>query len=496
MDGLRDPTTIFFQYVGVRRSIIASYWMVIFLALPLWWNTTSIERLSLPSSEVYAQADAHRQFQLPIRIALDPTFASRDSSLSATLQSYLQAAVGNTALQVQVDVTQDREEGVYVVLPSSSPEVAVEGRNLFYPLDKASAHSLADTLASLLIPAKDHRVAQYSPRYRLAFTLLNEDSSAGQVVNSWDVSSAISRQIAPITSTLSNLHNFTIESQVQFYAPLAFEPQNIDDGARGLTPEQLTVFINSAEWTLSSSSSNDPVLHFLLFVPSANRRPLRILNKDGLPTSSNSFLIPQWGGIVITNLPDTPSEVRLSTTDLKPVFSTFAQQLLTLLGVPRLHKGVSFTPSIQPNSWQIDTLLRLRTLENVARTSDTLRSTVNLVEQIPNMPVGEKVRDDVRDALKTLGGLSSSSPSPNVNLTGIFQQSSRALTRSQKAFFHPGMLALLYFPVEHKYAVYTPLFASAIIPLIAAAAREFAAWKKQRREAQTQAQAQARQTQQ
>lgn len=31
------------------------------------------------------------------------------------------------------------------------------------------------------------------------------------------------------------------------------------------------------------------------------------------------------------------------------------------------------------------------------------------------------------------------------------------------------MLALLYFPAEHKYAVYTPLFASAVIPLIVAA---------------------------
>ncbi|KAL0572815.1 GPI transamidase component [Marasmius crinis-equi] len=464
-DGLRNPSTIFFQHDNVRRSIISSYWIVIFLALPLWWKTTSIERLSLPSSEVYAQGDAQRQFQLPVRIALDSAFTQKDSSLLSTLQTRIRSGVGESALDIQVSTSGVAEEGAYVVLPSESQEAAIEGKKLFYPLEKASG--------------------------TLAFTLLNEDSSGGQVVDSWDVLNAISHHITPLTSALSILHNFTIESQVQFYAPLAFEPQKIsDDGTHGLTPEQLTVFINSAEWTLSSSSSNDPVLHFLLFVPSASRRPLRILNTEGVTTNSNSFLIPQWGGVVIANLPDTPPEVQLSVTDLKPVFSTFSQQLLTLLGVPRLPNGISTRHATQPTSWQIDTLLRHRTIENVARTSDTLRSTVSLVEQIPNMPVGEKVRNDVRDALKTLGGLSSSSSS--LNLTGILQQSSRALTRSQKAFFHPGMLALLYFPAEHKYAVYTPLFASAIIPLVAAAMREVAAWRRQRREARTQA-GQARQ---
>ncbi|KAF9261717.1 hypothetical protein L218DRAFT_905202 [Marasmius fiardii PR-910] len=478
MDGLRNPSTLFFQSDYIRRSIIASYWVVIILAVPLWWQTTSIERLSLPSSEVYAQADANRGFQLPVRIALDSTFTPKNSSLVLELQRWLKSVAGDTsALDIQVS---GPEGDSYVVLPSRSQEIVIEGRELRWPLEKASASGLAKTLASLIIPVKDHRVAQYSPRYRLSFSLLNEDSSGGQVVKTWDVSSGIARHIEPITSALSVLHNFTIESQVQFYAPLAFEPHKIsDDGTHGLTPEQLTVFINSAEWTLSSSSSNDPVLHFLLFVPSASRRPLKILNHQGEPTNINSFLIPQRGGIVIANFPDSPSEIQFSADELRPFFTIFSQQLLTLLGVPRLPQGV-ISAQKQPMSWQIDALLRYRAIENVARTSDTLRSTVSLVEQIPGMPVGEKVRNDVSDALKSLKGLSSSSSSMK-NLTSILEQSSHALTLSQKAFFHPGMLALLYFPVEHKYAVYTPLFASAIIPLVVAAIREVVAWRKQRR---------------
>jgi len=97
------------------------------------------------------------------------------------------------------------------------------------------------------------------------------------------------------------LHDFTVESQVQYHAPLAFEPKRFalgDTEASGLTQEDLTVFINSAEWTLckycvvfsgvntwptivASSVSNDPVLHFVLFVPSETHAPLKIIDSEG-----------------------------------------------------------------------------------------------------------------------------------------------------------------------------------------------------------------------
>ena len=59
--------------------------------------------------------------------------------------------------------------------------------------------------------------------------------------------------------------------------------------------------------------------------------------------------------------------------------------------------------------------------------------------------------------------------------------SSRALTLSSRAFFNPGMLALLYFPPEHTYAVYAPLFAPISLPLVTPVIRELLArWKASR----------------
>lgn len=72
--------------------------------------------------------------------------------------------------------------------------------------------------------------------------------------------------------------------------------------------------------------------------------------------------------------------------------------------------------------------------------------------------------------------------SSNTSLIETFSHSSRAHTLSSRAFFNPGMLALLYFPAEHKYAVYTPMFASAVIPLIVAVLRELKAWGNQQKE--------------
>lgn len=49
---LKDPSTLTFEGPYIRRCILTSYLALVILALPLWWSTTSIERLSLPTSRI------------------------------------------------------------------------------------------------------------------------------------------------------------------------------------------------------------------------------------------------------------------------------------------------------------------------------------------------------------------------------------------------------------------------------------------------------------
>lgn len=71
-------------------------------------------------------------------------------------------------------------------------------------------------------------------------------------------------------------------------------------------------------------------------------------------------------------------------------------------------------------------------------------------------------------------------------LEGMITHATRANVLSSRAFFNPNMLALLYFPMEHIYAVYTPLFVPVSIPLLAALIREVMRWRAGRKAPQLQ----------
>ncbi|KAG2342293.1 hypothetical protein BDR05DRAFT_964260 [Suillus weaverae] len=482
--GFKDPRKLSFERDWIRRAVLASYWIVIILAFPFWWHLTSIERLALPTSQVRSQVQSNIVF--PIAVHFDASINRQNPSLNSQVQTLLRdCAINEPGRWRGIDLRlQDRNDEVasslYTVVLGEQTSIAHSRHLRVSKTDAQSATRLSSILSDLIAPPKSstshsQRVVQYSDHYRLAFTLLNEDATPNRFVETWDVQAALAEFIFPLMSRLSILHNFTVESQVQYYAPLAFEPTRLtfgDTEASGLTQEDLTVFINSAEWTLASSVSNDPVLHFVLFVPSETHSPMNIIDSEGRPINQSSFLLPQWGSIFILN--NELNSSSLSYNDLKPIFRNFAIQLAALLGVPPVPLGLSMEGGFL-SDWQLDALLRLRALQNVQGSQDTLHSIVKLVDQINNMPVGQVVRDDVLDALTSLHeAYRTAAASPALAL----RWSSKALSTASRAFFNPGMLALLYFPAEHKYAVYTPLFASISVPLVVALIRDFRAWRR------------------
>ena len=234
LPSLRDPAKLFYQKDKTRRSIVIAYWSIVILAVPLWWYTTSIERLSLPSNHVHQQAENH--LQLPVRICLQTV----DEHLSGSVRTSFS---DNISLEPQrwkglaVDVFGKADCGMpfintsyilcaneiikavkealfgnfYTIIFKDGP-ISIQSRNLYFPPNcesnnirykasklkpsPASPSELVDTLRSLLVPYsglsdRDHRAAQYSPHYRLAFSLLNEDAAAGSAVLDWNIRGAI-----------------------------------------------------------------------------------------------------------------------------------------------------------------------------------------------------------------------------------------------------------------------------------------------------------------
>ncbi|GAA6027393.1 hypothetical protein JCM8097_007824 [Rhodosporidiobolus ruineniae] len=324
----------------------------------------------------------------------------------------------------------------------------------------------------------DPRVVKFSPHYKLVFSLLNEDSSSGSAVLSWDIDTLLHTHIRPFLSSLSPLHNFTVETQVQYFAPLAIELHEEEEKAGAYVEEDdLRAFVNNAEWNLASGTTLDPVLHFLLFVPSAQHRPLRIRTADGAD-STPAFITPQRGGTVIFNppsaSPETPPSqgLDLPPSAFSPSFALFEQQLRTLLGASAPSSRGALLRS------QRDELVDRRLVEAVKESTETLSAIVKLAADIPNMQIGKEVQVRVREALDELDVAAASAP---YLPSDALSHAARAQSLASQAYFDPSMLALLYFPDEHKYAVYTPLFGPVSVPLVVALLREIKEWRKEKK---------------
>lgn len=118
-----------------------------------------------------------------------------------------------------------------------------------------------------------------------------------------------------------------------------------------------------------------------------------------------------------------------------------------------------------------DHLIRRCTVENIANAAKTLNSLAQLVTEIPNMVVLEEINTQVRHSLRDLE--LGCEALKNADYEAALQHSIRAIKLAEEAFFNPTMVSMLYFPDEHKYAIYMPLFVPISVPLVMAVLKGF-----------------------
>ena len=301
------------------------------------------------------------------------------------------------------------------------------------------------------------RSLRYAPTYHLTFSLFTD----GPAPNAWDIDAAIADYIRPVLNVLSPIHRFTMDTQVQLYATPGVQTQV-------LNKDDLAAFINAAEWPLSPSIGSAPTINFLVFVGNQT-----IALGDGASgehsaqQTSQSWLIPQWGAVYLLPAPGGPSLEFLSSSDLKQPMLAFTGHLLTLLGAP-------LTGSLP---LRLSTLSRLRSADVLLRASSTLGALARLVHALPSISIPSSVADGVSKTMTHLELACKSLGGPESLVNGRIAEQ-----EAERAFFEKSMVGQLYFPEEHKIAVYLPLLGPVGVPLVMGLVNEVKRWMRDRRE--------------
>ncbi|KAL4608432.1 GPI transamidase component PIG-S [Arapaima gigas] len=327
---------------------------------------------------------------------------------------------------------------------------------------RLSKESLADSMRSF----------KSSPGYEITFSLLNPDPKSHSL--HWDIEGAIHTYVQPLLDKLAPVANHSVDSQILYYAVLGVNPR-FDNSVSAFTlnADSLAHVINPVEARLgSNAASSNPVLNFLLFVPDAHHSPLFIQDHSKHVVASNAFHSPRWGGIMVYNVNDQYGQeaefpVRVDI-DMARVMGVFLAQLRLMLGVQAVHPPAGFllqSPgSAGLTDWELDRLQWTRTVENVATASTSITSLAQLLDEIGNIVINDNIAQQVYNAVTSLQAAVAELEAGN--LAFALQYSREAVLASERAFFDPSLLHLLYFPDDQKFAIYIPLFLPMCVPIL------------------------------
>ncbi|XP_026512216.1 GPI transamidase component PIG-S [Terrapene carolina triunguis] len=332
--------------------------------------------------------------------------------------------------------------------------------------------ALSDRVPMDQLGTDTRRPFKSSLGYEITFSLLNPDPKSHDV--HWDIEAAVNSYVQPFLDKLGSVANFSVDSQILYYAVLGVSPR-FDKASSSFILSALSLphVINPVEARLGSSATSlYPVLNFLLYVPERVHSPLYIQDKDGAAVGTNAFHSPRWGGIMVYNIdhpaPDkAPLPLRVDV-DMVRVMEVFLAQLRLLFGISQVPLPEEFLLESPGNKglsdWELDRLLWTRTVENIATVSTTLTSLAQLLDKIGNIVIKDDVASEVYHAVAS--AQTAMLELASGHLGSAFQASKEAVTSSERAFFDPSLLHLLYFPDDQKFAIYIPLFLPMAVPIL------------------------------
>ncbi|CAD1478283.1 unnamed protein product, partial [Heterotrigona itama] len=324
-----------------------------------------------------------------------------------------------------------------------------------------------------------------NPAYDVLITVVNPDPE--KLTVAWDLRTMTEEYVEPFLSELSILSNFSVKSQWLYLLPLDVNPKRVPDSSplgrhfalsEDVLPQLITPLEKKLGIRLVLFVSLRPTINFVIYAVPCDSAPLHIYTRSGhrwkITANVEAFLSPRWGGVVLINPPiDTcvaakPNQPVTVVPEQTTVVGTFLTQLKLLLGIPepKFLNGVNAVslPGLKLRDWEVDVLLRIRTIEQLTSAKLTLQSLAQLLQEISNIVITDVVGHRIKTALRLVQD--SAERLTDGDLATGFLLSKEAFVTAEAAFSDPTLFALLYFPEDQKYAVYTPLFLPAMVPVL------------------------------
>jgi len=477
------------------RNLSAAVYAFILLVIgiPLWWRMTEVQRHPLPYTQISQLGN------MDVVIATDIFVFAKNLSTTNQIIEQIQFTFNSTMFNINaqpstlihIDDTFDKLETVITPLgslqlietDSVDNIIAGLGRNVYFPPETTiqslmkslkkliQIDSLSDSMISMLNPGshsedlqvvfeRQHRVRPSSD-YNVLLTIVNPEPD--KLIVSWKPEIPLNRYLQPLLNQLKLIANFSVQSQWLYLIDLVQKPINLN-GTFVLDKNQAQYIITPLEKKLGSGVSRNPCIHFVLYVTPCSYIPLYFHENNKFTTAMMSA---RWGGVQFLNVDQLScnDSIHFIPNDLD-IMAPIITQFHSLIGVPDISKHMSLIPlkSSTLRTWQLDSMYRLKIVEQYTNARITLTSLSRLLGEISNIviieEVGRAVTESVEAAKEVLYYLERG------QLDKALEYSKIAFETSEFAFTHPSLLALLYFPDDQKYAVYIPLFLPVMIPVL------------------------------
>ncbi|XP_065371680.1 GPI transamidase component PIG-S isoform X2 [Calliphora vicina] len=494
-------------------ATIAFMTVVIIIGVPMWWKTTEVYRVSLPSTDIMNMNNEPLKIKLQIGIF---TFKSERSSLLVEelkegyaneeiwvlefkqIPYFEKASTVKTPAVLESLLLKEHQinEGDFVLIewPKLQEEILITNERTALIRSDTSSNRIKQVLNSYIL--QTHRIKQILTKdqrdalrteapqaeYDVIVSVLNPRPDIMDA--KWHVQMAVETYLKPYLDQVSHISNYTLKTQWKYQLAFEADLRQIRDNSPlsrhyALSESSLPHIITAIEKNLGAGITDKTSINLVVYITPCDIAPVYIYNKQNQKANLdhiNAFISPKWGGIIIANpsletckeyneMPHEKVSFFVQTNDIMQIMLYQLQKLLDI-SVEVTTEGVKTVgvEQLAPRLWEYEAYLRRSAITHITTTTNTLQSLIKLLDNISyiviNDDVGKAINSAYELALKAKEALS------NNELLKASELAQKSFLASEQAFFDASLLAQLYFPDEQKYAIYIPLFLPIMVPVI------------------------------